>query len=103
MIGVRFPVGLSVLFFATASRPTFGPTQPPINGYQGALSPGVKRPGGEANNSSPSSSKLKNACSYAFTSPYVFMAWCLMKYRDNFTFVPFKYPRSSAVCTLYAN
>jgi hypothetical protein len=34
----------------------------------------------------PSSSEVKNAWSYASIPPYAFMAWCLLKHRDNFTF-----------------
>jgi len=30
--------------------------------------------------------QLKNAWSYTSALPYVFMAWCLVKQRDNFTF-----------------
>jgi hypothetical protein len=48
-------------FFSTASRPVLGPTQPPIQWIPGALSPGVKRSGCEADR-----------------SPYVFMPWCLI-------------------------
>jgi len=42
----------------------------------------VKRPGREADHSSPSSPEVKNARSYASTPPYVFMARCLFKHRD---------------------
>jgi hypothetical protein len=63
-----------------------GPTQPPIQWVPGALSLGVKRPGLEADHSSPSSADVKNAWSYTFTPQYVFMAWCLVKHGDNFTF-----------------
>jgi hypothetical protein len=45
---------------------------------------GVKRPGREADHSPPSSDEDKNAWSYTFTLQYVFMAWCLVKHRDNF-------------------
>jgi hypothetical protein len=62
------------------------PTQPPTQWIPGALSLGVKRPGGEANHSPPSSAEVKNAWSYTSTPQYVFMAWCLVKHRDNFTF-----------------
>jgi hypothetical protein len=31
-------------------------------------------------------SRSKNAWSYTFTPPYVFMAWCLVKHSDNVTF-----------------
>jgi hypothetical protein len=30
--------------------------------------------------------RSKNAWSYTFTPQYAFMAWCLVKYRDNFIF-----------------
>jgi len=35
---------------------------------------------------SVSSAEVKNAWSYTCTPLYVFMAWCLVKHRDNFTF-----------------
>jgi hypothetical protein len=63
-----------------------GPTQPPIQWVPGALSLGVKQLGREADHSPPASSKVKNACSYTSTPQYIFMAWCLVKHRDNFTF-----------------
>jgi hypothetical protein len=50
---------------------------------------GVKRPGREADHSPPSSVEVKNAWSYTSTPQYIFMAWCLVKHRDNFTFLCF--------------
>jgi hypothetical protein len=47
------------------------------------VSPGVKRPGREANHLPPSSAEVKNAWSYTSTTQYVFMAWCLIMNRDN--------------------
>jgi hypothetical protein len=47
---------------------------------------GVKQSGREANHSPPSSAEVKNECSYTSTPQYVVMAWCLVMYRDNFTF-----------------
>jgi hypothetical protein len=41
------------------SRPALGPTQPPIRWVPGDLSPGVKRPGREADHSPPSSAEVK--------------------------------------------
>jgi hypothetical protein len=80
---------ITELLFYSASRtavgPT-GPTQPPIQWILGALSLGVKRLGREADPSPPSSAEVKNALSYTSTPHYVFMAWCLLKHRDNFTF-----------------
>jgi hypothetical protein len=52
---------LGIFLFTTASRPSLGPTQPPIQWVPGALSLGVKRPGGEADHSIPSSAEVKNA------------------------------------------
>jgi hypothetical protein len=75
--------------FTTASGPTLGPTQPPIQWVSGALSLGVKRPGSEADHSHRSSAEAKNAWSYTSTPHYVFMAWCLVKHRDNFTLLYF--------------
>jgi hypothetical protein len=46
----------------------------------------VKWPGSEADHSPPSSAEVKNAWSYSSTPYYVFMEWCLVKHRHNFTF-----------------
>jgi hypothetical protein len=48
--------------------------------------PRVKRPGREANHSPPSSAEVKSVWPYTSNPPFVFMAWCLVKHRDNFTF-----------------
>jgi hypothetical protein len=34
----------------------------------------------------PNTVKVKNACSYTATPPYIFMAWGLIKHRESFTF-----------------
>jgi hypothetical protein len=47
--------------------------------------PGVKWPGHETDHSPPSNAEVKY-CSHASTSAYVFMAWCVVKHTDNFTF-----------------
>jgi hypothetical protein len=56
-------------FFAAASRPALGPTQPPIQWVQGALSPGVKRSGREVDHSPAPSDEVKNAWSCYPHSP----------------------------------
>ena len=38
----------------------------------------------EPNHLPPFSAKVKNAVSCISTSPYAFMAWCVLKHRDNF-------------------
>jgi hypothetical protein len=78
--------GLGIFLFTTASRTALGLTQPPIQWVRGALSLGAKWPGHEADNSPPSSPEVKNAWSYTSTPLYVFMAWCLVKHWEKFTF-----------------
>jgi hypothetical protein len=46
---------------------------------------GVKRSGLEADKSPPSTAKVKSAWIYTSTPQCVFMAWYLIKQRDNFT------------------
>jgi len=46
---------------------------------------GVRRPEREANHWPPSSAEV-NMWSYTSTLPYTFVAWCLVKHRDSFTF-----------------
>jgi hypothetical protein len=72
---------------STASRPTLGPTQPPIQWVAGALSTGVKRQGLEADHSPPSSVEVKNGG--AIISIPNTPSWRgakLIKYKENFTF-----------------
>jgi hypothetical protein len=79
--------GLGIFLFTTASKTVLASTQPPIQWVPGALSLGVKRLEREADRSPPSSAEVKNAWSYTSTTQYVFKAWCLVKHRDNFTFI----------------
>jgi hypothetical protein len=51
--------GSSKNFSSTSSRQALGPTQPPIQWAQGALSTGIKRPGREADHSPPTSAEVK--------------------------------------------
>jgi hypothetical protein len=84
---IRFLGGrLGIFLFTTVSRTALGLTQSPIQWAAGALSLGVKRTGREADHSPQSSAEGKNAWSYTSTPQYVYMAWCLVKHRDNFTF-----------------
>jgi hypothetical protein len=52
----------------------------------GTSSSEVKRAGREADHSPPSSVEVENAWSYTSTPEYVFVAWYLVKHRENFTF-----------------
>jgi hypothetical protein len=76
---------LGIFLFITAFQTALGPIQPLIQWIPGDLSLGVKRPGREAYHS-PTSNAEASAWSYTSTPPYVFMAWCLVQHRDNFTF-----------------
>jgi hypothetical protein len=60
--------------FYTSSKPALGSTQTPIQWILGALSPEVKRQGGEAGHSPPASVEVKKMWIYTSTPPYAFMA-----------------------------
>jgi hypothetical protein len=83
--GFNSQQGLGIFLFTTAFRPVLWPSQPPLQWILGALFPGLMQLGPVADHSPPCSAKV-NACSYTSTPPYVFMAWCLVKPRDDFTF-----------------
>jgi hypothetical protein len=57
-----------MFLFFTASRPALGPTQPTIQQALGALYPGVKWPGHEADHSLASNTEMKKQ-SYTSTPP----------------------------------
>jgi hypothetical protein len=76
--------GRDFLLFVPGFRPTLRPIQPPMQCIHGVF-PGLKRPGREADNSPPSI-VVKNAWSYNSTPHYVFILWCSVEYRHNFTF-----------------
>jgi hypothetical protein len=63
-----------------------GPTQPPIEWVPGALSLGVKERGREATTHLHLLPRSRMHGAIPPLSQYVFMAWCLVKHRDNFTF-----------------
>jgi hypothetical protein len=87
IIGVLgFNSQLGIFLSTTTSRKALEPTQPPIQWVPEALSLEVKHLGHGADHSPPSSAKVKNVWSYTSISQYVFMAWCLVKHRNNFTF-----------------
>jgi hypothetical protein len=57
-----------------SSRPALGLTQPPIQWVRGALSPGVKRQGRDADHSPLAIAEVKKMWIYKYTPPYAFMA-----------------------------
>jgi hypothetical protein len=72
--GSSSPGRVKKFLFSTSSRPALGPTQPFIELASGALSPGLKRPGREADHSLPASAEFKKTWIYTSTAPYIFMA-----------------------------
>jgi hypothetical protein len=95
--------GLGFFLLAAASILGLGPTQPPIQWVPEVLSPGVKRPGREADYSPPSAVEVKNQWSYTCISQiclqwrdaqlssgrgttlslYVFMTWYFVKQKTQ--------------------
>jgi hypothetical protein len=55
--------------FSETSRPTMGPTRPPMQYLPEALSPGVKLPGCEADHLVPTSAEVKNDMRRYTSSP----------------------------------
>jgi hypothetical protein len=83
---VRFPAGARN--FSLHHRVQNGSGANPVSypmGIRGTFF-GVKRPGHEADHSPPSSAEVKECVELYLHSHYAFMAWCLIKHRDNFTF-----------------
>jgi hypothetical protein len=83
--GVRFSAGAlnKISFSTTTSRPALGPTQPPV---QWVLV--VRQSEHEADHLPASSAEVKNVWNYTSITPRpAIMVWCLIKYRDNFTYV----------------
>jgi hypothetical protein len=64
-------------FSLHSGQNSFGPTQHPSQWVSDAISSGVKRLECEADHRPPSSAEVKNEWNYTFSSPYVFVAWCL--------------------------
>jgi hypothetical protein len=69
-------------FLFSPSRPALGLTQSPSQCETRPLSPGVKRSGREDD---PTSYEVNKAWNYTSTPTFVFIGWCFIKYRDNFT------------------
>jgi hypothetical protein len=74
-----------------------GSNQAPIQWVPETLSLGIKQLGREADHSPPSSAEV-NAWSCISTPPYVFIAWCLLKGRDSFTYLSLGLSRRVSFC-----
>jgi hypothetical protein len=62
---------------------------PPIEWVPGALSPGVKWQGREADHSSPTSAEVKKIWIYTSTPPYAFMTLRLISYEQGQLYLTF--------------
>jgi hypothetical protein len=76
---------LGIFLFTTASRTALGPTQPPIQRVPGAHILAVKRPRRETDHSLHLVPRSRMRGVISPLPQYIFMAWCLVKPRDNFT------------------
>jgi hypothetical protein len=72
--------------FSISSKLALGHIQPPIQLVPGTLFPDVKSQGREADHSPRTNAKVKKTWIYTSTPPHIFMAYCLIKHKDNFTF-----------------
>jgi hypothetical protein len=77
---VGFPALAGIFLLFTASKSPLGPSQPPIKRVPGVVSPGVKRPGREADYSPPSTAEVNNTWIYTSNPPYIFVMWSLIKH-----------------------
>jgi hypothetical protein len=71
---ISSPGGDKNFLFSMSSRPALGSTKPPIKRVTGALSPGLKRQGHEADHSPRTSAKVNKMWMYTSTPTYEFMA-----------------------------
>jgi hypothetical protein len=73
-VAVRVSVGSRIFFFNVVQTGSgVHPTSYSM-GTGGAISPGVKRPGREADHSPPANAEVKKMWIYTSTPPYTFMA-----------------------------
>jgi hypothetical protein len=85
--GVQFSAEVEDCSTLTVFIPILGLAQSPIKNVKGAPSLRVKRPGSEGDHSFPSTVEVKNSEGIIINSPYVFVAWYLIKsVKGNFTF-----------------
>jgi hypothetical protein len=94
-IGVRVPVAAKY-FLSASSTTVLGPTQPPVQWVLGALSPGVKRPGREADHSTPTSAEVNWI--YTPTPPIRFHG-VILNYLSTGKTLPLPYLPHLFICT----
>jgi hypothetical protein len=85
-VGVQVPVVSRIFFSPHRPDRPWGSTQPPIQWVPGALSPGVKRPGREADQSLKARVEVKEMWIYASSPTYAFCCF-ILRTRVNFAIV----------------
>jgi hypothetical protein len=81
------PGRAKIFLFSTASRPALRPTQLPIKCELGALCPGIKQPGSEAERSPPTDADVKSSKAIPpLPQTSSGRGAELIKQRDKFTF-----------------
>jgi hypothetical protein len=86
--------GLGIFLFTTASRPTLGPTQPPIQWVPGILSLAVKRPVLKTDQFTPSNTEVKQCVELYFQSPSTH-SWRAAQFKKGTgTILPFTFMRN---------
>jgi hypothetical protein len=97
-VGVRVPLGPRIFSSPRCPDRLWGPPNLLSNGYRGALSPGVKRPGCEADHSLPTSAEVKEKWFYTAT-PHTLSCGVMLNSLSAGTSLPFFY-RVSRITTL---
>jgi hypothetical protein len=76
----------SAVCMATGYRPVLGSMEPPIQWVPVGHFLRVKLQWREAKHSHPTSAKVKKVWIYTSIPPYGFVAYCLVKHKENITF-----------------
>jgi hypothetical protein len=85
-IGVPFPAKAEMSPFFIASRLALGAQTASCK-----IGAEVRRFGLQADELPPPSVNVKNSWNYISTPPYIFMTWCLITHRNNFTILSLPY------------
>jgi hypothetical protein len=85
--GVQFPAGTRIFLFALFPDQRGEAYPASCLLFTGSFSLGLKWP----ELGTDHTPKVANVWHYIFTHLYIFMVWCLIKYRGNFTVLLFKF------------
>jgi hypothetical protein len=91
VLGFDSQWGLGIFLFTTMSRTALGSTQPPIQWVPWALPLGVSGQGMKLTTQLHLVPRSSMHTAIPPLHQYVFMAWCLVKHKENFTFTFFTF------------